>query len=204
MNHVRNHYDIIFRVGRKEISNVMKKLFILTLIILSSFVFITTKAFAKEEATQAAEIIQVEYELPYPGILPDNPLYYLKAIRDNLLKFFITDPLRKTEFDLLQSDKRLGAAKMLLAKGKNELSITTLSKSGNYFDDAISQIQIARKQGKDIKPLLDNLLNSSKKHQQVISEMEKNQKDDVLLNLKFLHQRAKDFQERVEIIKADL
>lgn len=202
MNHVRNHYDIIFRVGRKEISNVMKKaLLILIILLLFSN---SSKALAKDEATQAAEIIQVEYELPYPGILPDNPLYYLKAIRDNLLKFFITDPLRKTEFDLLQSDKRLGAAKSLLAKGKAELAITTLSKSGNYFDDAISQIQIARKQGKDIKPLLDNLLNSSKKHQQIIKEMEKNQKDDVHLNLKFLQQRARDFQERVEIIKADL
>jgi len=179
---------------------------ILLIVILLMFFLNPTIVLAKEnDATQSAEVIEiVEYELPYPGLLPDNPLYYLKAIRDNLLKFFITDPLRKTEFDLLQSDKRLGAAKMLLAKGRNELAITTLSKSGNYFDDAISQIQIARKQGKDIKPLLDNLLNSSKKHQQVISEMEKNQKDDVLLSLKFLRQRAKDFQERVEIIKADL
>src|SRR4030042_6664435 len=156
-------------------NGVMKKI-LLTLIILLLF-FNSSKALAKEEATQAAEIVHVEYELPYPGLLPDNPLYYLKAIRDNVLKLIITDPLRKTEFDLLQSDKRLGAAKMLLAKGKSDLSITTLSKSGNYFDDAISQIQIARKQGKDIKPLLDNLLNSSKKHQQIIKEMEKNQKD---------------------------
>lgn len=202
MNHVRNHYDFIFRFGRKEISNVMKKLLVILFITLFISIFNTSRVLAKEEASPAAEIIQVEYELPYPGLLPDNPLYYLKAIRDNLLKFFITDPLKKTEFDLLQSDKRLGAAQMLLAKGKADLSLTTLSKSGNYFDDALSHIQIARKQGKNIKPLLEKLLTSSKKHQQIIREMEKNQKDDILLSLKFLEQRAKDFQERVEIIKS--
>jgi len=203
MNHVRDHYDSIFRFSRKEISNVMKKALLL-LILLLLFLKPSGVLAKENEATTSAEIIQVEYELPYPGLLPDNPLYYLKAIRDNVLKLIITDPLKKAEFDLLQSDKRLGASKMLLVKGKTDLSTTTLSKSGNYFDDAISQIQIARKQGKDIKPLLEKLLTSSKKHQQVILEMEKNQKKEIIFSLKFLRQRAKDFQERVEIIQSDL
>ena len=182
----------------------MKKSLLL-LILLLLFLNPSSILAKENEATQSAEVIeQVEYELPYPGLLPDNPLYYLKAIRDNVLKLIITDPLKKAEFDLLQADKRLGASKMLLAKGKTDLSITTLSKSGNYFDDAISQIQIARKQGKDIKSLLEKLLNSSKKHQQVILEMEKNQKKEIVFSLKFLRQRAKDFQERVEIIQSDL
>lgn len=193
------------QILKKMYNGHMKKVFLLALIILSSFIFTTTKTFAKEESdivSSPSAQIKVEYELAYPGILPDNPLYYLKAIRDNLLKFFITDPIQKTEFDLLQADKRLGAARALLVKEKGDLAITTLSKSGNYFDDAISQIQIARRQGKDIKTLLDKLHNASRKHQEIIAEMEKNQKADLLLNLKFLEQRAKDFQERVEIIKS--
>ena len=180
----------------------MKKLLLLLILL---FILVNPmKAFAKDtpDASSSAMTEKIKYELPYPGLLPDNPLYYLKAIRDNILKFLISDPLKKTQFDLLQADKRLGAAQLLLIKGKDELSVTTLSKSGNYFDDAIANIQKAKKEGDDVNATLDQLLKSSQKHQEVILQMEKGQRGDTLLNLKFLEQRAKDFQERVLIIKS--
>ncbi|MBI3984918.1 MAG: hypothetical protein HY344_03165 [Candidatus Levybacteria bacterium] len=180
----------------------MKKLFLITSLL--SFLLVNPLiSFAKEtNATPSATIQRVQYELPYPGLLPDNPLYYLKAIRDNVLKFLISNPLKKAQFDLLQADKRLGAASLLLAKQKPDLSITTLSKSGNYFDDAIVSIQKAQKEGDDVNSTLDQMLKSSQKHQEIILNMQKGQKGDTLLNLKFLEQRAKDFQERVLIIKS--
>ena len=49
------------------------------------------------------------YLLPYPGMLPDNPLYMLKAMRDRVINFLIADSQKKAEFYLLQSDKRLNA-----------------------------------------------------------------------------------------------
>ncbi|OGH10737.1 MAG: hypothetical protein A3B38_03455 [Candidatus Levybacteria bacterium RIFCSPLOWO2_01_FULL_36_13] len=159
-------------------------------------------SFAQNISTSSA-IPKVEYELPYPGLLPDNPLYYLKAIRDNILKFLIRDPMKKAEFDLLQSDKRLGASYALLKKGNYDLCITTLSKSGNYFDDAIANIFKAKKQGEKVDQLLDRMITSSIKHQLVIREMQKGQKGDSLLNLRFQEARAHDFQERLEIIKSD-
>lgn len=179
----------------------MKKLLVFLILL---FILVNpTKAFAQNlDASTSATIEKIQYELPYSGLLPDNPLYYLKAIRDNILKFLISNPLKKTQFDLLQADKRLGAAQLLLAKGKGELAITTLSKSGNYFDDAIANIQKAKKEGDDVNATLDQLLKSSQKHQEVILQMEKGQRGDTLLNLKFLEQRAKDFQERVLIIKS--
>lgn len=180
----------------------MKK--VLVLLVLLFILVNPTKVLALEtpDASPAAVMEKIQYEIPYPGLLPDNPLYYLKAIRDNILKFLISDPLKKTEFSLLQADKRLGSAKLLLDKGKTELSITTLSKSGNYFDDAISNIQKAKKEGEDINATIDQLLKASQKHQEIILEMQKGQKGDTLLSLKFLEQRAKDFQERVLIIKS--
>ncbi|MEK7551360.1 MAG: DUF5667 domain-containing protein [Patescibacteria group bacterium] len=180
----------------------MKKLLILLILL---FILINpTKALAKEnqDSSPSAVMETIQYEIPYPGLLPDNPLYYLKVIRDNILKFLISDPLKKTEFSLLQADKRLGGAKLLLDKGKAELSITTLSKSGNYFEDAISNVQKAKKEGEDVNAILDQLLKASQKHQEIILGMQNGQKGDTLLNLKFLEQRAKDFQERVLIIKS--
>lgn len=181
-------------------NSFVKKLFLI-LIIFALFFLNTGKVLA-QNATSSALPINIEYNLPYPGLLPDNPLYYLKAIRDNLLKFFITDFLKKAEFDLLQANKRLGASQALLSKNKAELSITTLSKSGNYFDDAITSIQLAKKQGEQTNSLLTELSKAAQKHQQIIRQMENGKKKELLLNLKFYEDRAHDFWERVEIIKS--
>ncbi len=178
----------------------MKKLIVVILVFLFSFIFYSF-SYAKDSATPSATQ-NIEYDLPYPGLLPDNPLYYLKAIRDNVFKFLIRDPLTKAEFDLLQSDKRLEAARLLLLKGNSELSITTLSKSGNYFDDAITNILKVKEKGDSKNSLLGKMITSSKKHQQIIREMQKGKKTDLLLNLRFLEARARDFQERLEIINS--
>lgn len=178
----------------------MKKLFLISIIF--ALFFLSTGKISAQVSSSSATPIHVEYNLPYPGLLPDNPLYYLKAIRDNLLKFFISNPLKKAEFDLLQANKRLVAAQFLLNKNKTDLSITTLSKSGNYFDDAISSIGKAKKQGMQIDSLLTELSKASQKHQEIIRQMENGKRGEVLLELKFLEERAHDFWERVEIIKS--
>jgi len=190
----------------------MKKLlafFIISLFIFAGF----NKTFAQDvsvtpqttqlqmlSATPSSDNISVQYDLPYPGILPDNPLYFLKAVRDNLLGFFITDPLKKAEYDLLQANKRLVSAKGLLDEGKSDLAITTLSKSGNYFDQAISNASQVKNQGQDANSMLSTLLTASEKHQQVIEDMETKTKGEVKLSLRFAQERAHDFQERVSII----
>lgn len=180
----------------------MKKLVVFVLI--SFLIFINfQKSFAQESTSSpSSQLANVQYDLPYPGILPDNPLYFLKAIRDNVLGFLITDPLKKSEYDLLMADKRLVSSEYLLNKGKTDLSITTLSKAGNYFDQAISQAYRAKTQGEDANPILSRLLSASKKHQFVIRQMEEKSKDDVKFNLRLFEQRALDFQGKVEIIKS--
>lgn len=112
---------------------------------------------------------QVNYNLPYPGILPDNPLYGLKAFRDRVIEFFISDPTKKAEFDLLQADKRLSVSIALFDKGKKDLSENTVSKGENYFEDAIKNVKISQKEGTEIDPsLLSNLELSSKKHKEIL------------------------------------
>lgn len=48
----------------------------------------------------------VEYELPFAGVLPDSPLYYLKTVRDNFWLFFTRDNMKKAEVLILFSDKK--------------------------------------------------------------------------------------------------
>lgn len=61
---------------------------------------------------------KIEYLLPYPGILFDNPLYFLKQFRDIVLERLIVDPIRKVEFYILQADKFVNMAVYLADKGK--------------------------------------------------------------------------------------
>ena len=115
------------------------------------------------------------YDLTYPGILPDNPLYFLKMAKDNVLSFFIGKPLEKATFILMQSDKQISASKLLLNQNKDKSLIhETTVNSQNYFEAAIDTTIDAKKQGYDIHEIIGILQSASKKHHQIIDEINSN------------------------------
>jgi hypothetical protein len=113
------------------------------------------------------------YQLPYPGMLPDNPLYFLKVIRDNLTSFFISKPLAKASFDLLQSDKDVEASYLLVTheQGKGDLALETFSQSENYFEDALKQTQSAKKQGYSTIEISRRLQEAQEEHVQMLQSL---------------------------------
>ncbi|GEM_PF-1294362 len=125
-----------------------------------------------EESTESAQMEveqNVQYELAYPGMLPDNPLYFLKTMRDAVVRFLISDSLKKAEFNLLTSDKRIYAAQLLADNDKSELALETLLKSNNYMHEAVVSLSKAKEEDKNINPILSNLKTSVKKHREVVS-----------------------------------
>lgn len=109
------------------------------LIVISLFILFTGTINAAENSSPSALQKQsVNYFLPYPGILPDNPFHFLKAARDRIVSLLINDDLKRAEFNLLTSDKRMYAGYMLVERGKMEQGFVTISKSNNYFHQAIS------------------------------------------------------------------
>lgn len=117
---------------------------------------------------------QVNYQLPYPGMLPDNPLYFLKAIRDQLTAFFLSKPLDKAQFDLLQSDKNVETSYLLVTTevNKTDLAASSFTQGEADFSEAITQTQAAKKQGYDISDMSKNLDLSNQKHLEVLKEIE--------------------------------
>lgn len=105
-----------------------------------SFVFLGmfTWVFAQETVplTPTPSPSPIEYVLPYPGILPDHPLYFLKQLRDKILGIFITKPVRKIEFYILNADKRLNMATALLDKKKESLALKTAQESAGFLAKA--------------------------------------------------------------------
>ncbi len=149
-------------------------------LILVAILSLSTKTYAQELmmeeesiSTDTPKVEKINYNMPYPGLLPGNPLYNLKVLRDKIVSTLISDSLKKASFDLLASDKRANAATFLFDKNKNDIAIDTLSKSNNYFDDAIVNIEKAKKMNEDIQPLLEQMKQSIRKHQEIISPYEK-------------------------------
>lgn len=113
----------------------------------------------------------IEYSLPFPGLLPDHPLYSVKVLRDKILEFFTKDPVKKVHLDLLLSDKRLVMGRLLWDKKEYDLSSTTLSKGEKYLLLA-SQTLVKLKERQDLPPgLADKLMLASKKHEEVLDKL---------------------------------
>ncbi len=106
-----------------------------------------------------------DYFLAYPGILPDNPFYWLKMIRDRLLLTLSTSS-QKTEKLLLYADKRLGAGKSLIEKNKVQLGVTTVTKGEKYLEKAV--LEWEKTKDDEFKNRLSKAID---KHEEVLKEI---------------------------------
>src|SRR3989338_9242539 len=130
----------------------MKKIIILIVSFIFFFSVVASLAqeTPKEDTTSTPSSVKtIDYALPYPGLLPDNPLYVLKAVRDRIVEILISDPIKKANFYLLTADKRLNEGVSLFNKGEKKYALgeTAVSKGENYFEKGIAQIEKAKKQG---------------------------------------------------------
>lgn len=127
----------------------------------------TAAIMQQPEVTKSA---QVNYELPYPGMLPDSPLYFLKQIRDWILDKLIMDPVKKAEFYILQADKRLVMGTTLDQAGKNVLGEQVISKGEKYMNNAMQTLLGLKSAGKDVPAdTVDHLSQALGKHAEVIT-----------------------------------
>lgn len=110
-----------------------------------------------------------QYLLPYPGILPDHPLYFLKALRDRILEILIVDPLRKSEFYLLQADKRLNMAIFTENKGVTAQRIESVAMAEQFMERTVSGLVAFRNSGSQVPAsTVDRLEKSLAKHAEVL------------------------------------
>lgn len=134
--------------------------------------FIVPVAWAKDASDSSSVVTPVEYTLPYPGILADNPLYFVKNLRDKIMEMLIGDPVKKVQFYILQSDKDVNAGMFLAAKGKGSLVVDTLTRANKTTGKAITLAESLKNQGKDLPAyVVEQLQNSLAKHEEVIRDL---------------------------------
>lgn len=111
---------------------------------------------------------KVEYNLPYPGILPDHPLFPFKKTRDKILEWTTRDSLKKAELYLLFSDKRVAMAINLAKNGKEKNAAATFIEAEQYFTKIPQSIEISKQQGVSASSeFIQRLRLSNSKHKEV-------------------------------------
>lgn len=138
---------------------------------------------------------KVVYELPYPGITPENPLYVFKQFRDKVKEFLIRDNLEKAGFLLTSSDKRAHIALILTEKGKTRQAVEVLVDAEQKALSIPSLLKESKKQGVAASEgLIYTLKLSNAKHKEIIEELVKlipqGQDADVLNAILELNQRV--------------
>ncbi len=116
----------------------------------------------------------IEYALPYPGLLPGQPLYVIKQWRDGILLFFTRDDAKKSTLLLLLADKKLAMVVQLIEQQKLELAARTLTESQDHLL-AGAKLLIALKQDNMLPVgLAEKFDTASRKHTEILSGLEKN------------------------------
>ena len=111
---------------------------------------------------------KIEYNLPYPGILPDHPLFFFKKVRDKILELTTRDSLKKAELYLLFSDKRIAMAMVLLKNGKDKYALTAFRQGEDYFFKIPKLLEMSKKQGVSASSdFIQRLKLSNAKHKEV-------------------------------------
>lgn len=143
------------------------------------FLFLTLipKAYTQSEEkkltpTPDAQLNQqktIKYELAYPGILPDHPLYKLKVLRDRISVSLMSEPQRKINYYLLQTDKGVLATAMLVDYGKADLAQTTALKAEHNYTILVNEVKKTLK--KPEPDVFQKLKTASSKHQEVLNSI---------------------------------
>jgi hypothetical protein len=115
---------------------------------------------------------KVEYLLPYPGILPTHPLYFLKNIRDQIVEMLISDPVKKADFYIIQADKKLSMALALADLKKQPEVQRALQDAERLRVKSVAQLESIKAAKLEVPGfVLDQLTRSLDKHIEVLTQL---------------------------------
>jgi hypothetical protein len=183
----------------------VKRIFFFFLFLVAFCIIFTTGVHAQlssPSVTPSPTPVLVKYDLAYPGILPDNPLYKLKVLRDKITLALIANPQKKIEYLLLQTDKGILATAMLIDKGEIDLAQQTALKAENNYT-LITQ-ELFRLVKQPDQSFFDNLKTASLKHQEVLTSIIKRVPADKQLVFKQVIDFSKRNYQSIMKAKSDM
>jgi hypothetical protein len=176
---------------------MIKKALASCLLVLTIF-FIATPTIQAQTITTLQQKV-VDYQLPYPGLLPDNPLYFIKQIRDSFMLFMASDQLKKEEVKLQISDKNISAAIELTKKGRHKLSVAKVEEAEAEF---LSIVDRQSKEKKKNKEFIDTLRKANLKHREAIENLMKDMPQGQVELMQKQREKNMDIGKKLAAIKS--
>lgn len=128
----------------------------------------------------AVLLVAPSYVLPYPGLMPGNRLYRLKAIADRVGQFWAFGSFSRHKYELNLADKKLVEAKVLFEYQQYPLASKALRESNDHFQKAVGFLDQAEKEGKNISQKKQNLKAAAEKHKEVLGKLKKELPEEFL------------------------
>lgn len=142
-------------------------IFILSIVLFLYAFLVNPTTWAQEkESSKETVPVYVKYDLAFPGILPDHPFYNIKVLRDRFVADAISDPVKKIEFYLKQTDKGILAAAMLVDKHNVPLARETALKAEHNM--TLLTYELYRLTSKQDDAFFTRLKTAAAKHQEVL------------------------------------
>jgi hypothetical protein len=159
---------------------ILLLIFVNCILLHSSILFAGNEVYAAVEATPAATesasggsaspSAEVS-ELPVVHILPDNPLYFLKTIKEKVQLLVARNASSQADLLLTFSQKRLAEALEVAGKGKIYISEKLFDAFGQDIEAAQEKIREARARGEKTYNLLVELQKTVAYQKAVIEEL---------------------------------
>lgn len=110
-------------------------------------------------------------DLPAPGMLPGNPLYFLKSLGEAIGTFLTFGDVPKAERALVLAERRLTEVSALVDKGKPELAQRLLIRYQEHLASSLSRVEAAKTKRVSVEEVSKNVAEAAAKHQIVLDEV---------------------------------
>ena len=116
----------------------------------------------------AGEINEAVEKLPHLRVLPSNPLHFFIRIKENVTRFSKASVLKKAEFDLVLSGKRLKEAYLLTEKNNAKQTSIALLKYSQRLQKLTEQMEKAKIQNQAVVELSEKIADDMAMHERFL------------------------------------
>lgn len=124
-----------------------------------------------ESTVPTEDVTELVDDLPKPGFLPGNPLYFMQNIGEGLSGLFSFGNVKKVKREIRMAERRVAEAKVLVENERYDLAESTIRRYRRIMDNVEDRVNEMKEDGKDVDGVAKQLAESTLKHQGVFAEI---------------------------------
>ena len=147
------------------------KLVLACIAVLFFLAFFAKGSYAHAESfpqATAGQITEAVEKLPHLRILPSNPLHFFIRVKENVSRFFNASSIKRAEFDLVLSGKRLKETYLLTEKNDVKRASRSLFIYSQRLQKLTEEMEKARSQNQNVLALSEKLADELALHERLL------------------------------------